>query len=167
MHLADITGKMLQQAIDIYLQRAYENPGQIPDSVRQRVAAIQVERQGAELMEQEVFERLPAGSAAGEASRFNLRLGNVGYLHMKLGIDRVSGTDEFVFVVDTHDKHFAALVQGGEQDQYKALVDRNAGVKEAIETAWTAAGLPTFQGYLRQRLEAMKNGRHDRRSNQD
>ena len=162
MRLADITGDMLHRAIEIYLERAYENPDQIPDSVRGRAAALPAASRGPDLLSLDVFERLPADANAADASRFNLRLGNAGYLHMKLGLDRVSGTDEFVLVVDTHDKHFAALIQGTEQDQYKALVDRNAGVKEAIESAWAAAGLPTFQGYLRERLKSMKKQRPTR-----
>ncbi len=157
MRLSDITTELLQVAIGLYLERAYQNSDQIPESVRQR-AELPPGLAGPALLELDIFERVPADAAPEEAQRFNLRLGNAGYLHMKLGIDRVSGTDEFVLVVDTHDKHFAALVQGGEQDQYRALVDRNAGVKQAIESAWAEADLPTFQGYLRQRLKSMKDG---------
>jgi hypothetical protein len=157
LNLTDITSEMLRQAIGIYLERAYESPGQIPDSVRGRAAsAVSSGLSGPALLALEVFERVPSEAPVEQANRLNLRLGNVGYLHMKLGLDRVTGTDDFVLVVDTHDRHFAALVQGTEQDQYKALVDRNAGVKEAIETAWHEAGLPTFQGYLREKLKSMK-----------
>ncbi|MBN2582891.1 MAG: hypothetical protein JXL80_07455 [Planctomycetes bacterium] len=153
MKLQEITSELLSQAVAVYLQLAYPQ-GATSDAVRLR-ATLPPGLSGHGLLDDERFERLPGGQEDGQVQRYNLRLGNESYPHMKLGVDRISGTDDFVFVVDTHDKHFAMMVQQNEQAQYKALLDRNDAMKQAIERAWTEAGLPTFENYLRRRLAGL------------
>jgi hypothetical protein len=152
--LEEITSEMLGRAIEIYLRLAYA--GGEPSAVVRGRAAIPAERRGRELVEEERFERVPAGAALGEAERYNLRLGNAGYLNMKLGICRVAATEDYVLRVDTHDKMFAAMVQEKENAEYAALIERNRKLQNEIERAWSEAGLPTFENYLREQLEKVK-----------
>lgn len=154
--LSEVTSELLSRAVAIYLEIAY--PGSPPsEAVRER-AALPDSKAGAELLSEERFERVPADAAPENAMRFNLRLGNARYPHMKLGIDRVSNSESFVLVVDTHDRHVAAMVQDGEREAYQALLAHNTGVQERIEQAWTEAGLPTFEQYLRGRLSGLRKG---------
>jgi len=90
------------------------------------------------------------------AERYNLRLGNAGYLNMKLGVCRVAATEDYVLRVDTHDRQFAAMVQERENAEYRALLERNRRLQNEIERAWSEAGLPTFERYLREQLEKEK-----------
>lgn len=165
MTLNQVTSKLLRQAIELYLDRAYPD-GAPSEAVRQR-AQLPEGRAGADLLSDPRWERVPGAADAEAAARFNLRLGNNRYPHMKLGVDRVSGSDQFVLVVDTHDKHFAQMVQAGEQAEYRELLEHNARVQHEIERAWTAAGLPTFERFLRSRLTDMAGGRGGRDATTD
>jgi hypothetical protein len=149
--LEELTSEMLGRAIEIYLRLAYAG-SEPSETVRQR-AALPAGRRGKELVGEERFERVPAGAAVGEAERYNLRLGNAGYLNMKLGICRVAATEDYVLRVDTHDRQFAAMVQEQENAEYAALIERNRLLANEIERAWSEAGLPTFERYLREQLE--------------
>jgi len=150
VRLDDFDSEILLRAIEVYLASAYPS-GEISEAMRRR-ASMAWSPGGVALLADERFERVPADAAVQEAMRFNLRLGNERYPHMKLGIDRVSGSEHFVLMVDTHDKHFAKMVQQAEQADYKALLDHNDALKRSIERAWTEAGLPTFENYLRHYL---------------
>ena len=153
MKLDEVTSELLSRAVAVYLDAAYPDGG-VSDTVRER-ARLPEGVAGADFLADERFERVPADVPVTEALRFNLRLGNARYLHMKLGIDRVSDSDRYVLVVDTHDRHFAQMVQTGERAEYRELLDYNQRLREAIEKAWTAEGLPTFERYLRTRLSGL------------
>ena len=152
--LEEMTSAVVGRAIEIYLRLAYAG-AEPSETVRQR-AAIPAGRGGKELVGEERFERVPAGAAVGEAERYNLRLGNAGYLNMKLGICRVAATEDYVLRVDTHDKMFAVIVQEKENAEYQVLIERNRQLQNEIERAWTEAGLPTFERYLREQLAAQR-----------
>ncbi len=160
MKLENVTSELLGEAVAVYLRIAYPEGG-LSEAVRER-AGLPAGARGAELLGEARFERVPSEAAVEDADRFNLRLGNARYPHMKLGIDRVSKTDEYVLVVDCHDKHFAALVRDGEQSRYCELLDFNRRVQHEVEQAWTEAGLPTFERYLRGRLASYQGSRRDR-----
>jgi len=161
--LEEITSELLSTAVAAYLSIAYGD-GEPSEAVRLR-ADLPGGLRGADLLADERFERVPPDVPVDQAERINLRLGNDRYPHMKLGIDRVSNSSRYVLVVDTHDKHFAAMVQDGERSQYRDLLAHNARVQQQIERAWTEAELPTFERYLRSRLkdlggrEAPREGR--------
>lgn len=157
MKFDEVSSDLLIEAIGIYLAVAYPEGG-VTDAVAER-AQLVPGRWGVDVLGDARFERVPSGAEVADAQRFNLRLGNATYLHMKLGIDRVSDSAEYVLVVDTHDTHFAEMVQQTEQAEYRQLLDHNQQVREAIEKAWTEAGLPTFEHYLRGRLAGLQNRR--------
>jgi len=160
--LDDFDSKILSRAIKVYLASAYPS-GQVSEAVRER-ADLASSPDGVALLSDQRFERVPAEATVRKAMRFNLRLGNDRYPHMKLGIDRVSGSEDFVLMVDTHDKHFAKMVQQKELAEYRALLDHNDALKQSIERAWTEAGLPTFENYLRSHLaDLQRPGKSDTR----
>jgi len=170
--LEELTSEELGRAIEIYLRLAYA--GAEPSATVRERAAIPAGRRGRELVEEARFERVemkrevesqnpspgpggpPSPKGEGLAERYNLRLGNAGYLNMKLGICRVAATDDYVLRVDTHDKMFAAMVQEKENAEYAALIERNRKLQNEIERAWSEAGLATFENYLRGQLEQQK-----------
>jgi len=159
--LEELTSELLAQAIGIYLQRAYPD-GPAPEVVRGR-AEIPPGLRGAALFADERYERVPPKTAVEQATRFNLRLGNAMYPNMKLGVDRVGGSAEFVLVVDTHDKLFASVIQESEREKYRALLDHNRRLQEEIQRAWSAAGLPTFELYLRAQMAGLARGQAEGR----
>jgi hypothetical protein len=71
---------------------------------------------------------------------------------MKLGLDRVPETEDWVLVADSHDRQLMAVVQAHERAALEALLQHNADLKMRIERRWTEAGLPTFERFIRGRL---------------
>jgi CheY-like chemotaxis protein len=85
-------------------------------------------------------ETLRAGDKA--TRRYTLRLGNPQYPFMKLVLQEHLVEDEFFLVVDTHDQMFDEQ-QGEESGELAMLKRRNLALKDAVEAAWDAVGLPT------------------------
>src|SRR5688572_27814436 len=107
----------------------------------------------------------PAGPAAPPASprdsrdgpaRYALRLGNRHYPHMKLVIDRAPDGRSYLLRADTHDAHCQPRPGSRESAAFAELSRQNRAVADAIESAWQAAGLPTFKKFLRDDLERRK-----------
>jgi CheY-like chemotaxis protein len=73
--------------------------------------------------------------------RITLRLGRPGYPFLKLMLQEHLVEGEFFFEVDTHDHMFAE--EGDEACEIRELKAANLCVKDAIEGALAAAGLPT------------------------
>jgi len=93
-----------------------------------------------------------AGTVADETLRsgeiatrtFTLRLGNPRYPFMKLVLQEHLVEGLFFFSVDTHDQMFGGEeAQGAEAIELQELKRANLELKERIERAWDAAGLPT------------------------
>ncbi len=144
--------QIIDEAIRLYLQEAYGDASP-PESVQKRLRLPPGETL-AELAVAGIFERTPLGAPPAECARIRLRLGNRGYPHMKLGVDRVPDTDDWVLVADCHDGMLPAAAQAAERGAVEAIVKQNADVKTRIERRWTEAGLPTFEQYVRRRLSA-------------
>ncbi|MCX5675906.1 MAG: hypothetical protein NTX87_12945 [Planctomycetota bacterium] len=151
MALSAFTRAMLEQAVRLYLEEAYGG-ARLPDKVLARLAWPA----GGDTLEQlacaEVFERSPADVPPAECDRLRLRLGNPRYPHMKLGVDRVPDSGDWVLVVDCHDRQWMAAVQEDERAALEALIRSNNELKARIERRWAEAGLPTFEQYIRSRL---------------
>ena len=93
MELEGFSRQMVDEAIRLYLEEAYGDASP-PESVQTRLR-LPEGKTLAELAVAEIFERTPVGAPPAECTRIRLRLGNRGYPHMKLGVDRVPGTDEW------------------------------------------------------------------------
>jgi hypothetical protein len=148
--LHELTRAMLEQAVRIYLEEAY---GDAPPP--EAVQARRTWPAGATLADLAMappFERMPGDVPLAECERIRLRLGNRDYPHMKLGADHVPDSDDWVLVVDAHDRQLVAVVTEGERAALEALIRRNADRKTRIERRWAEAGLPTFEHYIRSRL---------------
>lgn len=150
MLLKDFSRAVLQQAAAIYLEEAYGGKTP-PEAVRARLAWPEGETIEA-LAAGEAFERVPKDVPVAECERIRLRLGSLAYPHMKLGFDRVPGSDEWVLTVDSHDRMLLAAAGERERPALEALLRQNADVKARIERRWNEAGLPTFERYIRGRL---------------
>jgi hypothetical protein len=148
--LKAVSRAMLEEAVRLYLEEAYGDAA-VPPAARARLlwpAGENLE----ELAASSAFERMPADVPPEESERLRLRLGNRIYPHMKLGLDRVPDTPDWVLTVDCHDRQLMAVVQENERAAMEALLRRNNEVKTRIERRWTEAGLPTFERYVRGRL---------------
>ena len=164
MALSAFTRAMLEQAVRLYLEEAYRG-ARVPDKVLARLAWPAAADTLEQLACAEVFDppSPPAGRRAGpmagdvppaECDRLRLRLGNPRYPHMKLGVDRVPDSGDWVLVVDCHDRQWMAAVQEDERAALEALIRSNNELKARIERRWAEAGLPTFEQYIRSRLPA-------------
>ena len=155
LELKEFSRAMLEQAVRLYLEEAYgESP--VPEAVRARLkwpAGDSV----AEVAAGDVFERTAAAAAPAQCERIRLRLGNRAYPHMKLGLDRIPDSGQWVLTVDTHDRQLEAVAQESERAALAALLRANNEMKTRIERRWGEAGLPTFEQYIRGRLAARTN----------
>jgi hypothetical protein len=87
---------------------------------------------------------------------YALRLGQPRYNHMKLMVEPTPGGTGFLYRADAHDSYLHAPPGSPDAAPLAALRANNKEITEAIEAAWTAAGLPTFRAYLRTELEKRK-----------
>jgi len=150
--LEAFTRAMLEQAVRLYMEEAYGS-APVPPKVQKRLAWPAGESLR-ELAAAEAFERMPADVPVEECDRIRLRLGNPRYPHMKLGMDRIPETGQWVVTVDCHDRQLIVAVQESERAALEALLKTNNELKSRIERRWTEAGLPTFERYIRNRLAA-------------
>lgn len=163
-----VPAQILQQAVELYLQAAYSGqPGAggggaaIPAGVLPRVEAVRRLAPEQQVPLETVLERDPADAIPSYA----LRLGQPMYPHMKLMIDpapadhglasSAEGPD-FILRVDSHDRHLHAAPGSPDAAWLAAVRTSNKDLGERIESAWAAAGLPTFKEYLRRHLQERK-----------
>ncbi|MBK9975160.1 MAG: response regulator [Planctomycetes bacterium] len=82
---------------------------------------------------------------SGPCPRHVLRLGNFTYPHMKFAVERGLSGGDFYFIADCHD---AAPCRGAAPDpRWESMRLQNRAIKDAIETGWQQAGLPTLRGF--------------------
>lgn len=156
MELRDFDRALFEQAVRLYLEEAYGDTP-IPVAVQAR-RALPAGETLAEMAAADTFGRTPPDGPPAECTRIRLRLGNRRYPHMKLGVDRVADTPDWVLVADCHDDTLLAVAGGAERAAVETLVRQNADVKTRIERRWTEAGLPTFERYVRSRLPSPTGG---------
>lgn len=136
----------LRKAVDLYLSVAYPS-GDLPPAVQRRLDwPLSVDAET--LLNAPPFERAGKSRDGGSAIHA-LRLGNARYPHMKLQVQPWPCPAGFLLSVNTHDQVLAIDPTSIDADSFRRLQAENARVKEAIETCWEEAGLPTFLRYLR------------------
>jgi hypothetical protein len=141
---------VIRRAAELYIQFAYPS-GQIPDAVNRRLSWSPGVTP-AEVLSRPPFER--AGRVPGtQTPIYALRLGNARYPHMKLQIQPWPNEEGLMLSVNTHDQIAGMDLLGSEGPAFKQLQSENQQLKETIEQAWEAAGLPTFLNYLRAYIE--------------
>jgi len=147
---------MLAEAVAIYLAEAYSD-GHVPPAVRE-LARIDPSAPLGAALDAPGVERRDVPGRPGVVGKHRWRLGNARYRHMKLGIERCSDADDFVFVADTHDRDLPLGSSAPEEPGFAEFLLYNSGMKRAIESRWQQAGIPTLSGhltsYLRERCAA-------------
>jgi hypothetical protein len=137
--------EQVHRAIDVYLNTAYT--GELPLRVRSQMKVL-----GAwhgKFFRCSVF----AHDDQDPPTRYYIRLGNPFYPHMKLAVELPPGGDRFVYRVDTHDRHCCPAPGANEYSEFCDLMAKNKEVADRIESAWDAAGVPTFKAYLKEDLQ--------------
>jgi hypothetical protein len=132
-------------AIDIYLGLAYD--GTPSAAVRSRLDVMRAATEGA-FYQCAALEATPKE----EPARYDVRLGNRWYPHMKLVIERAPDQRGHLFRADTHDRHIQPAPGSRDHAAFRELMEKNQLLSSRIEAAWEAAGLPTFKSFLRQDL---------------
>jgi len=137
---------LLRNAAEIYLRVAYPTTV-VPEAVQRRLH-WRADCTAAELLSGPPFER--AGKAPGRGTPvYALRLGNHRYPHMKLQVQPWPNDAGFMLSVNTHDQVSGVNLGAIDVQAFRELQAENQRLKEAIEQAWDADGLPTFLRYLR------------------
>ncbi len=148
MRLEHLTAFHLRRAVELYLELAY--PPDCGVEPRLDRTAFDAARGWNEVLA--AFE-VPRETNSQRTNRYALRLGNHRYQHMKLVVQEYLIAGEYFFSVDTHDN---LDVRPGMPDyeRFQELRVFNRELKDAIESAWKQAGLPTY-GQLRELCESL------------
>lgn len=142
---------VLRRAVDLYLKVAYPS-GEYPESVRRRSTWAEGLAPH-ELLAKPPFER--AGKTPGSQTPiFALRLGNRRYPHMKLQLQPWNNAEGLMLSVNTHDQVAGLDLAAADAEAFRQLQAENQQLKETIEQAWEAEGLPTFLHFLRTYIES-------------
>lgn len=136
---------LVLEAIEAYLRAAYD--GSPPPAVAERVDALRRAEPGA-FFANPAFERV--GEGAGQ--RFNVRLGNRHYPHMKLVLEPRPDREGYLFRADSHDRHAAPPPGSRDHAAFQELMTQNQSVVTSIEKTWQERGIPTFKSWLRDDL---------------
>lgn len=84
--------------------------------------------------------------------KLQLRLGNKVYPHMKLVLEQAPDGSTCFFRADTHDRHCCPPNGTPEHGAFVELMNKNQQYAQQVEQEWSAEGIPTFKGWLRQDL---------------
>ena len=132
-----ISADILQQAIELYLERAYP-PGALPAATQSRIGPIR-ELAPAEAVPESLLEKDASASEAG----FALRLGQPLYPHMKLIIEPAPpvplasttspAAATILLRVDTHDRHLHATPGSPDAAWLASIRASNKQLTEQIE----------------------------------
>lgn len=133
------------KAIEAYLAIAY--PGAPSATVATRVLMLRSSTPE-DFYESPALERTPKV----DPTRYDLRLGNPWYPHMKFVIERAPDGLGHLYRVDAHDCHIQPTPGSRDYEAFRELMERNRQVAGRIEGAWEARGLPTFKAWLRNDL---------------
>ena len=152
--LSTIRLDLVRRAAEIYLAHAYPT-SEYPEAVHRRMA-WSPEDLAVDLLPKPPFER--AGRVPGtQTPIYALRLGNLHYPHMKLQIQPWPNAAGMMLSVNTHDQVAGMDLGVSDNKAFKELQSQNQQIKEVIEQAWEAAGLPTFLQYLREYIDSRGN----------
>ena len=139
MRLSQIDSTLFKRAVTTYLRLAYRERA-IPIRTTSLLDWLCNWDKMENVWREEHFETITESGYR----KYFLRLGNYFYPHMKMGIVECTGSpDEFVFVADTHDRHFEIPRSAPDYEAFQQLQRMNEVLKEEIEKSWSARGIPT------------------------
>ncbi|MBN2713378.1 MAG: response regulator [Planctomycetes bacterium] len=140
MLLKDMTPQLVNRAIEIYMEHAYDD-----DALREaHMVRFDPESCNGSILCR--FEREDAKLKA-----YHLRLGCQHYPHMKLALWEAYYRDEYVFAVDRHDG-FDFNKTGPDYEAWLGIKSRNFVIKDKIEKAWYEEGIPTLRSLKEERM---------------
>jgi hypothetical protein len=145
------TPAALWAAIEVYVGLAYDT--QPSSAVRARLDALRGAAPDA-FFECKAFEPSPKEDPA----RYDLRLGNRWYPHMKLVVQRAPDGKRYLLRADTHDRHIQPAPGSREYVSFCELMEKNQSLACQIESAWEARGFATFKSFLRDDLARRRCG---------
>lgn len=152
MRLPSLTGKLLAQAVRLYLTQAYKS-GHIPPN-RQQFKEFNESTPLEQLLSSKGVER-PSEHIPGQTVIHALRIGNDWYPHMKVLICSLGESDDVVFAVDTHDR-LSLPVDSPESAAFRELQNQNQALARQIEEIWEQSGVPTQASELRRYLASVR-----------
>ncbi len=88
--------------------------------------------------------------------RYVLRIGNHAYPHMKFTIEQSADLKDWFFAVDCHDSAVRCPTPADEE-AWRPILEQNRAIREAIETAWDAADLPSRRSCTQAALQRAKH----------
>ncbi|MFT5288656.1 MAG: CheY-like chemotaxis protein [Planctomycetota bacterium] len=136
MRLDQMTPAHVRRAVALYVDCAFPGAGvsKKPALLRELEDASSI----VELLGR--FERVGGGD--GDLKRYALRIGNARYPFMKFIVQEHLVDDEFFFSVDTHD-NLEIRPDNPDFAEWERVKEYNREMKDRIEKAWDADGLPT------------------------
>jgi CheY-like chemotaxis protein len=143
MRLEDLTPAHVRRAVAIYLEIAW--PGTDFPRPRTTVKDLEGAHTLAELFTRFEHVKLSEGPLS---PRYTLRLGNKRYPFMKFVVQEYLVDKEYFFSVDTHDD-LDVRPDNPDFEAWQLLRTHNRMLKQQIEDAWVAAGLPTHRDLRR------------------
>lgn len=150
--MIDLPAEVLGLACRLYLEEAYpQGPATIP-SVLRAYWDIPADADVDDLLEPSPQTRGHCQKVLGPRPGYQLRLGCVGFQHLKLTLQGMpsDGQMTWLFSVDTHDSwHHPA---NPDRAAWLELQAANRAIKARIERAWENAGLLTLNRLLREEL---------------
>jgi CheY-like chemotaxis protein len=161
MLLEDFSFHSLNQALKIYLDLAYQEKS-FPERTQNKLEALE-EAEGTmsfgEALETDIFEKIYVDKDSEDVvKRYQLRLGNEKFPHMKMSLERVADTADFILSVDSHDEEFDKLASMPGYEQLLLIKEHNRKIKAEIEEKWHEEGLPTIYKNISEEREAAKRG---------
>ena len=148
MSLERLRPTHVREAVGIYLEHAW--PGDKPGKPRLTPKDLEDAQTLEELSG--LFERR-ASDEDEACERLTLRLGNYRYPFMKFVVEEYLVAEEYFFAVDTHDD-LRITPDMPDYAGWCELCVFNRELKAEIESAWRAAGLPTYE-HLRELMEGI------------
>jgi CheY-like chemotaxis protein len=143
MRLDQLTPELLDSAIRIYCEYAYGRD--VPDRIPHFAPPLSPQQIIAGMLDESAPDPTPH-------RRYALRLGSRDYPYMKFVLEECFFDGEFFLHVDTHDE-IDLDPRSPDYSAWVGLRALNRRVKEAVESAWWDAHLPTLRA-LRERLIA-------------
>lgn len=144
MEFAELSTALLRKAVAAYMSLAWQDA---TPSARvaelSALAGLPDDADPEQILAWDGFER---EGANGSTRRVQLRLGNFRYPHMKLSLERLRESGQWIFSIDTHDRH---LPVEAVSDSLRKIQKFNEELKIRIEEKWAELGLDTARERLR------------------
>jgi CheY-like chemotaxis protein len=134
MRLEDTDVATLAKAVDVYLEIAWGEAAAEKSAALGMSSAVSIG---------DALDRFTDERRVGKLRKYTLRLGHAKYPNMKLVFQELLVRDKFFFAVDAHDEVFVDQTWQ-DFEHWIELKRQNSEIKEKVEQAWAAAGLPTF-----------------------